>query len=260
MEEIAGKIIDNAEGAITEIYRDGLKPTVQPLGEVLGLLPRTLRVALNGWEKWLVNKEESLRLTAEAVREKANAIPEGKQVEPEPYVAIPAIQQLCYCQNSAELRELYANLLVSSMNADTKWQVHPSFVDVVKQLNPDEAKFMRSLPSDSNLLFPLVDVECAVGVNTWRYMMSNFTTTRLELLEHPENICSYIDNLVRLSLIEIPQRRIADVKVYKQIEQHPIIQGLKLKTGNPHLFIKCTPKSFKLTNYGADFVNVVCKE
>ena len=97
MEEIAGKIIDNAEGAITEIYRDGLKPTVQPLGEVLGLLPRTLRVALNGWEKWLVNKEESLRLTAEAVREKANAIPEGKQVEPEPYVAIPAIQQNGRC-------------------------------------------------------------------------------------------------------------------------------------------------------------------
>lgn len=68
------------------------------------------------------------------------------------------------------------------------------------------------------------------------------------------------DNLVRLSLIEIPQRRIADDKVYKQIEQHPIIQGLMLKTGNPHSFIKCTPKSFKLTNYGADFVNVVCKE
>ena len=44
------------------------------------------------WEKWIINGEESIRLTAEAVKEKAKEIPEDKLTEPEPYVAVPAIQ------------------------------------------------------------------------------------------------------------------------------------------------------------------------
>ena len=256
-DEITREIIGQTGGAVTELYKDAIKPTAQPLGEIVGYLPRTLRVFLNGWGKWLNNREESLQLTAEAIEDKIKTIPEEKIVEPEAFVAIPAIQQLSYCQNSEVLRDLYANLLVSSMNIDTKWQVHPSYVDIVKQLNPDEAKFMKSLTPDSNLLYPLVDVEEVVEVKKRSYLMTNFTTSCFELLEHPENICSYIDNLVRLSLIEIPNRRIADNNIYKELEQHPIIQGIKQR--NDQRVIQCTYKSFKLTNYGVNFVKVVCK-
>ena len=33
---------------------------------------------------------------------------------------------------------------------------------------------------------------------------NNFTDYNLNVLEYPGNICSYIDNLVRLNVIEIP--------------------------------------------------------
>lgn len=260
MEEIPGKIIDKAEGAITEIYKDGLKPTVQPLGEVLGLLPRTFRVALSGWEKWLVNKEESLRLTAEAVREKANAIPEEKLVEPEPYVAIPAIQQLCYCQNSAELRELYANLLVSSMNADTKWQVHPSFVDIIKQLNPDEAKYLKAMPSAAIKICPLIDVDFFIAEGTGGHpIITNFTDYNLNVLEYPQNICAYIDNLLRLNIIEIPYGQILNnTEKYRALENHPMIQH-PVGGDQTQIHYKYRYKIFKLTNFGVNFLKVVCQ-
>ena len=48
-----------------------------------------------------------------------------KIVEPEPYVAVPAIQAISYAMNSDELRNLYANLLAKSMIKDTKDTVHP---------------------------------------------------------------------------------------------------------------------------------------
>ena len=112
------EIVKQGGGVLNEAYHDLVHPSAQPLGDIISFLPRTLRVWLSGWEKWIINGEESIRLTAEALKGKVQDIPEDKLVEPEPYVAIPAIQQIAYCQNSEELRDLYSNLLAASMNAE----------------------------------------------------------------------------------------------------------------------------------------------
>lgn len=61
----------------------------------------------------------------------------------EPYVAIPAIQQISYSYDSDELRDMYANLLANFMDKERSDLVHPSFVEVIKQLNPDEASSLN---------------------------------------------------------------------------------------------------------------------
>ena len=203
--DIGKEIIDKADGVLVEVYKDAVSPVVKPIGEILGFLPRTLKLALSSWEKWLINGEETIRLTAESVREKIQAIPEEKLVEPESYVAIPAMQQLSYCVNNEELRELYANLLASSMNADKKWQVHPAFVDIIKQLTPDEAKYIRNLQPVVFNANELIDVRIEYDTKgSGTTIISNFTNVGLELLDLPQNIGSYIDNLERLKLIYIP--------------------------------------------------------
>ena len=62
---------------------------------------------------------------------------------PEPYIAVPAVQYISYCMNNEELRNMYANLLANSMNKVVKDGVHPGFVEIIKQLSPDEAKFLK---------------------------------------------------------------------------------------------------------------------
>lgn len=260
MSEIEKEILDQTKGVAVEIYKDALSPVVKPIGEILGFLPRSIKLALSGWEKWLINGEESLRLTADAIKEKVKQIPEEKLVEPEPYVAIPAIQQISYCQNSEELRDLYANLLTSSMNTDKKWQVHPSFVDIVKQLNPDEAKYLKSLPPIAVAIYPLIDVDFSLGNKGGHPIISNFTDYNLNVLEHPRNICAYIDNLVRLNLIEIPSGQwLDDPDKYNQLEKHPMIQNPVKANGEVQISYKYKHKLFRLTNFGINFVNVVCK-
>ena len=192
MDEISKEVLNQTKGVAVEVYKDVVSPSAKPIGEVLSFLPRTIKVAFGGWEKWLVNKEESIRLTADAIKKKVEQIPEDKLVEPEAHIAIPAIQQLCYCQDSEELRDLYANLLTSSMNADKKWQVHPAYVDIVKQLCPDEAKYLKAMPEYIIPTYPLIDVlfsvgEGAKGANP---IVSNFTDYNLDKLEHPENTFS----------------------------------------------------------------------
>lgn len=235
-------------------------PVLKPIGEVLSFLPKSLQVTLGGWQKWLVNGEESLTLTAEAIQEKIKKIPEEKLVEPEPYVAIPAIQQISYCQNSEELRELYANLLVASMNEDTKWDVHPAFVDIIKQLTPDEARYLTSLPDRILDIHPIIDVGVSLSDDArgTSPVISNFTNYNIDKLEHPEQICSYIDNLVRLKLIEIPpERHIVDQTVYKALEEDPLIQN-PIRIEGAQIRYHYKHKYFRLTNLGVDFKSVVC--
>ena len=64
----------------------------------------------------------------------------GKIVPPEPYVAIPVIIALSYSMEVAALRDFYAKLLAKSMIIDTKDQVHPAFVEIIKQMSPIDAE------------------------------------------------------------------------------------------------------------------------
>jgi hypothetical protein len=261
MDENLKEFANIAEGAVTELYKDVASPSIQPIGTMLSYLPRTIRLAFTRWEKWIINGEESLKLTGELLRERVQNIPDEKLCEPEPYVAIPAIQQLSYCENSDILRELYANLLASSMNIDTKWTVHPSFVDIIKQLNPDEAKLLKSLTPATIINHPLIDVRLKNKHDGGSHLLfSNFTTVGLNKIENESNIHLYIDNLERLKLIEIPPlQHLVDKMAYDELKKHPFLKELLNVSGvNPHFDIDYEHKTFNLTSFGVSFIQVSC--
>lgn len=259
--DLAKSIVEQSDGAITQAYKDVVQPSAKPLGEILALFPRTLRLAFSGWEKWLTNREESLRLTAEAIEEKVKHIPEKKIVEPESYIAIPAIQQISYCQNNADLRNLYANLLVSSMNSDKKWLVHPAFVDIIKQLTPDEARIINRVGNFKNNFLPLIDVKGVLkGGNSkgHQLLVTNFTNLGFDVIENKENICSYVDNLLRLNLFEIPPTyKLTNERLYDSLEQSPILAQLT----KPYLAsynLSFSHKILVISNLGLQFKRVCC--
>lgn len=262
MSEVEKEILEQTKGVAVEVYKDVARPIVKPIGEILGFLPRTLKLALSGWEKWLINGEESLKLTAEAIKEKVKQIPEDKLVEPEPYVAIPAIQQISYCQNSEELRDLYANLLTASMNADKKWQVHPSFVDIIKQITPDEAKIIKSLPNFKNSFMPAIDVKLLdkdKSSKGHQILLTNFTTIGLDVIENKANICSYIDNLIRLKIIEIPPTyHLTDETLYEPLEKSSLLDNLIPDIYKESYTIGYRHKIIVITNFGLLFKQICC--
>lgn len=216
---VVSELVGQTSGVLEKAYDDLAHPTAKSVGNTVSLIPRTIGVWLGKWEKWVINGEESIRLTAEAVREKAEKIPEEKLTEPEPYVAIPAVQQLSYCYDSEELREMYANLLVSSMNMDKQDDVHPAYVDVIKQLTPDEAKLLRYIYRTQTKSIPIVDVIVHVsgvtnGVITLAKYYSNVYKS---VLDNAENYQVYVENLIRLNLCNIPGTYLLDTSLYDAI-------------------------------------------
>lgn len=258
--ELVGEVIDQSSGVLEKAYDDLAHPTAKSLGNTLSLLPRTVGIWLGKWEKWVINGEESIRLTADAVREKAEKIPEEKLTEPEAYVAVPAIQQLSYCYNSEDLREMYANLLVSSMNTDTKQAVHPSFVDIIKQLTPDEAKILKKI-SDQPSYIPLIDLQVQLGPDRGHIsMLQNYTNIGDGTCEYPQNICAYIENLDRLKLVCIlDDTHLIDKTLYAPLENSQGFLAYKdIPLAQEQKFIT-KQKSFYITAFGKTFIKTCLK-
>lgn len=199
-QDIAKELVAQTAG---KAYEDVAHPTAHATGQIISFIPRTIKVWLGKWEKWILNGEHSIKETELLLAEKLKHIAEERIVEPEPYVAVPALQQLSYSFDSEELRELYANLLASSMNADTKFDVHPAFVDIIKQLTPDEAKLLR--------YFSKQEVIPAVSVHLKSSSGSGYTVLERirvaipnDVLFFPQNVGVYVENLIRLKLLDIP--------------------------------------------------------
>lgn len=126
-------------------YDDLLKPSAQELGKGLQTIAKSLNIVLSplagmvwGFERLqtFLNEEVSRKLA----ERKTKAI-----TTPSPSVAVPALAALTYLGGESELRDLFANLLVSATDAETATKVHPAFVEIIKQLAADEAKILASL-------------------------------------------------------------------------------------------------------------------
>lgn len=199
-QEVAKELVAQTAG---KAYEDVAHPTAHATGQIISFIPRTIKVWLGKWEKWILNGEHSIKETELLLAEKLKHIPEEKIAEPEPYVAVPALQQLSYSFDSEELRELYANLLASSMNTDTKYDVHPAFVDIIKQLTPDEAKLLRHFSKQE--VIPAVSVHLKASSGSGYTVLERIRVIiPNDVLFVPQNIEVYVENLIRLKLLEIP--------------------------------------------------------
>lgn len=191
--------IEKTLKAVPELYHDALQPTAQETGKLLSRIPRAINAAFSGLDKWILHREYSVDETKKLLAEKLNNIDPEKIVEPEPYVAIPAIQSISYAMNSDELRNLYANLLAKSMISDTKDNVHPSFVEIIKQMSPIDARVFQLIVEAP--VRPLIDLRTKKPDGNFIIFQSHCSWIKDFSIKQS---AASIDNLMRLGLIEIP--------------------------------------------------------
>ena len=194
----------DSAGLLNKAYDDMVHPAAEAIGAMISYPFRGMRVLCGKYEKWLINREESLRIVGDAICEKMKYVPPEKQCVPEAYVAIPTMQQICLSQDSEELRDMYANLLAASMNTDTKDKVLPGFVNVIGQLSPDEAKLLKFMYEKTSI--PALHVKIKKDKeNNKEYItaLDCFVVLPKKLLDVSNNLNLYLGNLQRLQLISI---------------------------------------------------------
>jgi hypothetical protein len=178
-------------------------------------------------------------------------------------VAGPLLEALRYAGHEETLRELYANLLATSIDSATAENAHPGFVQILQNMSPDEAKIMRLFAVEAAQ--PLVDLKANVNTGGFVIFFRNFSLIGEKAGCAYTNLTpNYLDNLCRLGLLEIPTGRyIISDGLYEKLESNAELTKIAEAITNSK---NSTPgfdkKKIELTDLGKQFCRacVVDKE
>lgn len=246
-----GKTIET----VPDIYSDGLKPATKESGKVLAIIPQTVNAMLLPLRKWNIEREYNFKETEKLLAQKLENVSPEKIVTPKSYVAVPAIQSISYSMDSEELRNLYANLLAKSMISDTQDSVHPSFVEIIKQMSPADAKIYKSiLESPTRPLINLQKKSDSGGQYPIQYNCSWIKDFSIK------QVAASLDNIVRLGLIEIPYGEYYTTKsIYDDVKCNPLFKVLEqqstaiLQSGET---LEYEERYIKITDLSSIFYNI----
>lgn len=184
---------------------------------------------------------------------KLNDIPINKLIEPPLNIIGPAIEASKYYIDSEYLREFFANLIAASMNNDKIKDVHPSYVEIIKQISPDEAKLLKYIAGENHALY---NVHSKQPDGSYHIVMRNFSVIAFHAgCESPLDIATYLDNLSRLGLIQLDSsKHINNTDLYTEIEEHAFFQGA-IKYISPLGTIEKHKGVIESTIYGKHFFN-----
>ncbi|WP_256003658.1 DUF4393 domain-containing protein [Pedobacter deserti] len=258
--ESSKEIVNEAKALAPEVYKDVAKPALQEVGSVAGRTVKAflapLRGLLWGWERI----EDFVETE---VKKRLDKIPEEKRKSPEPEIAVPLLQALTYTAQNETLREMYVNLLANAMNVDKNNVVHPSFVEIIKQMNSLDAKVFDELAKINayqKILNPRITIKG----------QGKFFTGATPEWYAGWTIEGYSEfdvsaSLVRLSkfgLIELMFDRTAGKDGYDSIRSTPFLRSIlnKYQTGNADLELEIggTESIVYVNEYGIQFKNA-CK-
>lgn len=242
------------------VYADGGKQIVKPTGELVGLVPRAIKAALAPVEKWILQREYNVEETKKLLEEKLKNVPPELIQPPEAHIAVPAFQYISYCMDNEELRNMYANLLANSMNEVVKNGVHPGFVEIIKQLCPDEAKILRYLSTHTTI--PTITLRYENEKGEGLDVIKNFSNVgELAQCEDAFEVNKYFDNLIRLGLLEASQAlsHLIDTTLYEPLKNHRYIRPRIDKAAlqkTEYRNAKFQEGYMRLTDYGRSFCSI----
>lgn len=198
--------------------------------------------------------EQNYKKYISSIDEKVSKIKEENLQEPQLSIVGPALEASKYYIEEDKIREMFANLISSSMDSTYNGIVQHSFVEIIKHLSSYDAKLFSSL----NLREPYVTLVYVGNDGAHHYngyvdklfINSNF-------LDYNANQIS-LENLIRLGLIKIeegaPLREETLYNRYKFLGN--LCSELNLKYGHNN----CIKKYLEITALGKAFKEVCIKD
>ncbi len=205
---------------VKDIYNDLAHPTLSTVG--LGLQGVTkLALAPISALVWGYDKiADYLNVAIPEYFEKRK-IEKEKIISPDPAIAVPVVEAMRYTSHKEELRQMFTNLLGEAMNADST-DAHPAFVNIIKQLSPDEGKMIKYLYQDDKQ--PMIKIRIKLADNAGESdLLPYFSDIGYKAdCQYPQKFPEYLDNLHRLGIVEVYYERfLTDKKYYEELKHHP---------------------------------------
>lgn len=248
------------------VYQDVVQPAAQEVGKALQTVAKTVHIALAPVSALIWGYDQIKDFVSTKVADRLKNVPQENITSPKPNIAGPALEALRYTGHESSLSDLYANLLATAMDKSTAQIAHPAFVEIIKQLTPDEAKiiglFVTSMP------FPIITVR-------WEYVdnedgkaggqdiLNNYSHLGVIAgCELPHLTPTYIDNICRLGLAEVPTfLEYTASGVYDSLENDQQVKSIQSRYENdPMRKVEIERKGLKITQLGRQFAQVCVQQ
>ena len=228
MENEIVDLVKATPNILGQVYGDLAQPSVKAVGNALGtvfefstsfLLPVKL---LN--EKFKINFTKRLN----EYKEKLEQIPDEKKCEVHPQIGTPIIEKLSYTTNE-EIADLFTTLLANASNVDMVNTAHPSFVNMIESMSPDEAKLLRYLKGKEDIQYCIFKGNALKEENGYIVLLDHVTMLEDEIeFVFPNNVNAYLANFVSLGILKDMngQYRI-DKTIYNKIREKYNFKGLE---------------------------------
>lgn len=255
--------IDAATGLVkaVPVYQDVVQPSAKQIGKSLETITKTINIALAPIKALVWGYDKIENFVSTRVAEKLKNVKEENIVTPLPQIAGPALEALRYSGHDENLRELFANLLATAMDKETLDKAHPGYVEIIKNLSSDEALLLKVFSPHQS--YPLIDIRFqAKDGNGYNTLLSNYTHLHKNTsIKRNDLVPSYIDNLCRLGILEIPSGvHLTSDELYEVLEKGEELNIYRTALEKKELNISFDRRLVQLTTYGTHFVENVVKE
>lgn len=243
---------------LVEIYGDLARPGVRQVGKALETVIGLGNTVL--WPIALANERSRIALerNLERYRKNIESIPEEKIAEVAPEIGVPIAEKLAYILDE-RLSEMYVKLLATASNIDTLGDAHPSFVNVINNLSPDEAHLLEYFITHQNV--PFVKATAVIPSSGTHSIIRGLIVPNemTSPLVFPNNADAYLANLSGLGLLNIRDDVwLSEGGMYEPLENQQRTQLTALIENSPKF--KGRELDFKkgiieITSFGLKFIS-----
>ena len=156
-------------------------------------------------------------------------------------------------RQAVDLRRRGQELLNRSAQVGADDDRHPAFGLILEQLAPDEMRILRALASGGGQAALTVEASGPLGIGGRR------VARRLSLLaqragcRHPERVQLYLDNLLRLGLVQVTDEPFDDEELYELLEAQPEVTEAKDEASSGAAHAKSVRGRIELSELGRWF-------
>lgn len=270
---------------IDKIYEDAIQPLARATGTTIAMPIEALNAALANVKLWINEKNYSVKLQNalyERLLQQLQDVSPEKIITPDRFIVVPILRDMNYAIDNEVIWKLYASLLATNMNSDTKNMAHPSFIQIIEQLSPLDAKAIDIVgylekPQPLIRIFaceeqPIQDermFDCGMpefgNAKEKSPLFSHYSFPIKGLDTTAKERGFVIQNLNRLGLINIDYREhIIDAEQYKSLYNNllesPLYCSFIEETEQKGLHLQLTDGYTSPTDFGKLFFSVCCRE
>lgn len=208
-------------------------------------------------EKRKLKYAKDLEEFKQSLSSKITSIPKENRVEANTQIVMPALENAKYCVEEPSLREMFANLISSSLDIEKQDIVHPSFSDILKTMTPLDAQNLKLI--FDNYQLPICNiVRTSDNPSLYAVVLQNIFLENSECTIYERQSLS-ISFLSKQGLVEIPSSlSIHDDATYFKYEQCD--EMLQIQNQYPDYTFQLQKRLVKPTPLGVSFLDICCPD